>query len=947
MANLLKLKLTLSKSQKLVAKTAVTLLCLTSPLLLTNSSLAQNAQRVTTGTKVVSQNQKLQSNLEKHNTANIKSGLKNIDDALGKYNDKNTNGHEKSEVINTLLNYLKNPNKQLQIAAAKALGVIGTGAQEALPDLAALLKTEKDKDVLISVIPVIQSIGAKPAIKPLIDIFQNYKQDLEVRSLAVRALGSVGNEKEVQPVIPSLLNSLEKDQGLDKISLRISVAEALSNMYNNLLKDVQPIPALTKALQDPSWQVRRAVFSTLGARGFFSKDAVPQIIEAYNKELNITLNITPRQNAVLALGEIGKSLDADSLKQKNILPELVKILKAEKNSNVRNRAVQSISNIASKFLEKPKKDKLQNQDVNYLVDNLNEALKYIDNLERSEQGTLTTQIQSINSSLNDLRQLQLINQIIKNPSFWGITTYLLLLGGIFALRPIWLLKIDKTLKSVGSFKLPVVDKEISLSWLLLMLKYHPRVLDAWVEEYIKPVEEAFQQKDTVKDRGVYIPIPVIQNGKNIAQLTNKELSSTFNKKQARLLIQGEGGVGKTSLACQIAKWGMSEDKNERLCKHRMLPVLIEDELVIEEEVEFKDGVATKKSPYIPALIKAIRGQLQYLTDETELISEELLEHLLRERRILVIVDHLSEMNKGTQKAIRPDSTDFAVNALIVTSRSDEKLGGVNKTTINPMRIQGNRLSSFMEAYLTQASKRDLFTDPEFFKACSRLSQMVGERNVTALLAKLYADQLISAKVEEVQQLTLTTPDNIPDLMLWYLNLVNRNINQDKKLSDRTVHQDAKTIAWECLKENFKPTYAKRDAALLALGGDDAESRLNYLEKNLNLIQTSGAEQNKIRFALDPLAEYLAAMHLLELCQKNQYLWKEFWHQQKAVQDTSESMTGFLLALQDCYQALSKEANIPQYISEELKQLLDNSPTSTKAISPNTLIQNHTIIQHMG
>jgi hypothetical protein len=72
------------------------------------------------------------------------------------------------------------------------------------------------------------------------------------------------------------------------------------------------------------------------------------------------------------------------------------------------------------------------------------------------------------------------------------------------------------------------------------------------------------------------------------------------------------------------------------------------------------------------------------------------------------------------------------------------LGKVTKTTLKPLRIEGNRLSSFMEAYLTQRGKRDRFTHTEFFDACSRLSTMVGTRNITVLLAKLYAEQLIGA-----------------------------------------------------------------------------------------------------------------------------------------------------------------------------------------------------------
>jgi HEAT repeat protein len=61
----------------------------------------------------------------------------------------------------------------------------------------------------------------------------------------------------------------------------------------------------------------------------------------------------------------------------------------------------------------------------------------------------------------------------------------------------------------------------------------------------------------------------------------------------------------------------------------------------------------------------------------------------------------------------------------------------------------------------------LFTDTEFFNACSRLSLMVGQRNITALLAKLYAEQLIAVKVEGMKELPLQMPDSIPDLMLSY------------------------------------------------------------------------------------------------------------------------------------------------------------------------------------
>jgi NACHT domain len=456
---------------------------------------------------------------------------------------------------------------------------------------------------------------------------------------------------------------------------------------------------------------------------------------------------------------------------------------------------------------------------------------------------------------------------------------------------------------------------IALLWLICESFYYielryPRVLDAWVNQYVKSVREEFEEKNTVHDREVYIPIPVVLGGKTLPQLTGASIRPKFIKQRDCLLIQGEGGVGKTSLACQIAKWAMADDENDRLTQHKMLPVLIEQEL----DLVTSEG----KSP----LIATIQGQLQDLTNTSQPISEEFLERLLRDRRILVIIDHLSEMSEATRKAIRPESPNFPVNALIVTSRFEETLGNVTKTIIKPMRIAGNRLSSFMEAYLTQQGKRDLFTDSEFFNACSRLSKMVGQRNITALLAKLYAEQLMSAKVEEIRETNPDLPDNIPNLMLSYLNELNRSVTGDDKLSDRNIHQDAKAIAWECLQQNLRPAPIKRQVALAALGGENAETRLNYLEQRLRLIQTIGAGQDQIRFALDPLAEYLAALHIIERFGTNENAWQMFIQKTKQISGGADLIQGFLLALQDCYLCQGMRTKFYEFVEEQLIQDLE-------------------------
>ena len=437
---------------------------------------------------------------------------------------------------------------------------------------------------------------------------------------------------------------------------------------------------------------------------------------------------------------------------------------------------------------------------------------------------------------------------------------------------------------------------------------------------IEATRDQFQKREIVRERKIIVPIPVILDNNTIATLKGKDLQPTFAQKRGCLLIWEEGGAGKTSLACLIGKWAMSDTPEERICNHRMLPVLIESELNMK--------VADCKQPFL----EAIRGQLQDLTDTAEPICEELLEQLLKQRRILVIVDNFSEMSEQTQTAIRPELPNFPVNALLITSRLEEPLGQVTKTEIKPLRIAGNRLSSFMESYLTQRQKRDLFSDTEFFNACSQLSTIAGDRNITVLLAKLYADQII-AKKEGTTDGNL--PNNIAELMLHYLNQLNHSVTENK-FSDFTVHKDAKIIAWECLKPTYRSAAANRQNAIDALGEENAESRLKYLEDKLRIIQTKGVAHDQIHFPLEPVAEYLAALHLLDINGKDESKWQDFFKVADS-QNSPEAIKSFLLAVKDCYLDKISSAKdtdfLPKEITSRYNITIAVPPQSPQAVLP--------------
>ncbi len=900
-----------NNTSNITNRLVVVLMCFSSPLFFASSTWGQTA----TSIKTKAENQSLPAQ-------KLELEVKNIDDLI-----KQGKIRELEEILEN-----QKASKESRILAIQALGKLGKEAEIALDTLKKLL-INSDKDIRTNSIEAINSIDATTAIDELIKVLREDKEP-KAHQLAANALATV--KDKARKAIPDLL-TIARNKHITNVDARIAAIKALTVM--ELGKNEEATQILIEALDDKAFAVRSNAIAALLSMGKYGKSAYPKVID-----LLADKNYTVRIKAVNALGNFAQYIGSEA---KTSVPKLVEVLKHDENLAVRagaasslgkidtdnkevvpalvealkvtggdnydllENAANSLSQIGVKIQEKAvNKEELSDTDLDSIVKSIEEAIQI---LKKLPYKNLEDSKNAIKQQVNALKRIQterqFIDKILKNPSIMAPIIYLLVLLTIFGLRPLWLLKIDEILKPID-LKLPIPGMpEISPRW-FIFFKYHPRVLDAWVNRYVKSVREEFEEKNTVHDREVYIPIPVVLGGKTLPQLTGANLRTKFTKQRDCLLIQGEGGVGKTSLACQIAKWAMADDENDRLTKHKMLPVLIEQEL----DLVTSEG----KSP----LLATIQGQLQDLTNEPQPVPEELLERLLRDRRILVIVDHLSEMSETTRKAIRPESPNFPVNALIVTSRFEETLGHVTKTIIKPMRIAGNRLSSFMEAYLTQQGKRDLFTDSEFFNACSRLSQMVGQRNITALLAKLYAEQLMTAKVEEVRETNLNLPDNIPNLMLSYLNELNRSVTGDDKLSDRNIHQDAKAIAWECLQQNLRPAPIKRQVALIALGGENAETRLNYLEQRLHLIQTIRPGQDQICFALDPLAEYLAALHIIERFGTNENAWQMFIQKTKQISGGADLVQGFLLALQDCYLCQGTRTKFYEFVEEQLIQDLE-------------------------
>jgi HEAT repeat protein len=866
-------------------------------------------------------------------------------------------GPQAREAIPALIAVLKDPNVDLQRMAAMTLGSIGRDA-DSIAALTAMLKEDQEgnADLRVAAAYAMAAMGppAKTAIPTLIEALHD--RIAAVRAAAVHAITSLacaGESVDVRAAVPHLL------QWLDDSDLNVR-RQALSALLAIGMETEKAATRLKSGLRSQEVPERRWAAEALGQISSAARASVAELIAAVNhdpddlvRQLALkALAGTGQQAGVrvdllaTVLGKSGPESD-DSLRTwaagslgiagpaaKEAIPVLVAVLR-DKAIPVRAAAAYALvvlgattgDPVTSEFrkqLDDVEQDvcltsanalgwdaihRLIDQDVAAISD-LRTSLVALQRTKarftldaRGEQ-EWSAPIDSVTKAIAGLEaasRAKLLDRLLQNPQFltWagvtvGVAALLAAWLLLYWLHPLLLLRIDDALRPLGEITLPdwLGGIKSTLPRLLLVrcFSHRNRVLNAWVAGHLPAASENFRNRSTVCEREIYVPSPIVLDGKPLACPRPEDLDAAFARKRACLLIHGEGGAGKTSLACQIARWAMGYDGSPPLAGHAMLPVLIEQDLDLPSP-EAKDPFA--------ALTETIRGQVQALIGEQESLSEELLRALLLRGRILVIVDHFSELSEETRNAVRPGQAGFPASALVVTSRHAETLDDVPKNTVQPLRIEGDRLASFMESYFMQRGKRDLFDDARFFEVCRGLSCLVGTKKTTVLLAKLYADVTISSAEGRAEE---GLPDTVPDLVLAHVNELHRNAPADLRRDRLSVHKDAETLAWESLQESLCPSPVPIMTVIATLGGDDAGQRLEYLEKYLGLIKINQPGCDSISFVLDPLAEYLAALWLADKCREKDPRWREFLSRVRTLPNCAQEEHGFLRAVIDCCRA---------------------------------------------
>lgn len=163
------------------------------------------------------------------------------------------------------------------------------------------------------------------------------------------------------------------------------------------------------------------------------------------------------------------------------------------------------------------------------------------------------------------------------------------------------------------------------------------------------------------------------------------------------------------------------------------------------------------------------------------------------------------------------------------------------------------------------------------------------------------------------------------------------MKEENKPDNLTVHADVKAIAWECLKLEYKPQAANYEDVLKVIASpnendndnkDKAKVRLKYLENRLRLIRTKEPGY-KVLFDLDPLAEYLAGLYLVDCYGEEKQRWCEFLAEIDSKPGAPEAIKGFLLTVRDCYLAKVPDAKVTYFVPEEIGKRVGLDPEKVK------------------
>jgi photosystem II stability/assembly factor-like uncharacterized protein len=371
-------------------------------------------------------------------------------------------------------------------------------------------------------------------------------------------------------------------------------------------------------------------------------------------------------------------------------------------------------------------------------------------------------------------------------------------------------------------------------------------LDTWVAKRVDSCREHFKRERESLGVRFYVPMPVRVSGQNksatLARPSSRDIRALVGDHKMVIEIIGDGGSGKTTLGTEICMWAMAEKDDDRLLGRS--PTIV---VFLRDRFDDLDSV--------------VASQIRRVFDDEDWDGRtiDIVRKALRTRRIVVLIDGLSEVNLELQEtAIRSivmSSASFAV----ITGRYVFDEPSLRPSIIRPEGVNLLNANYFVSQYSAEYMTSSLTARYEL-AVTSRVLKIIesrfGQDEMPALFVVLLIEGTLSEKVEESSML----PVSIPEIVQRFVRSLHRG--RDGSLGPDTFANIAGQIAVASVSTSFIPkdisyveAMALAERARIQTYGIDLIQ--NMISSGL-LVSRITAIGSTVRFRLDPVAEYLAA-----------------------------------------------------------------------------------------
>ncbi|MEB3317834.1 MAG: SUMF1/EgtB/PvdO family nonheme iron enzyme [Cyanobacteriota bacterium] len=400
----------------------------------------------------------------------------------------------------------------------------------------------------------------------------------------------------------------------------------------------------------------------------------------------------------------------------------------------------------------------------------------------------------------------------------------------------------------------------------------------------------------------------------------------------------------------------------QLASHALLPFFLDPRDVHEQEISLSQHVADYLNTMSGSSVRA-----------------EQVDDLLCHKRLLIIVDHYSELTDDQRRRI---FSNLPLKSLVLLTSRLKDYGdafykrGWTVTVIEPQKLKEKELFHFFQRYLERRGaeaggddSKPLLTPDDYTSTRELLERMVGNQPITVLLAWMVIEkaiQHISARQANAEAgVSELLPSSVPELMEDYVRSSGRAIadadrwlKADPEQEPELILVVLKALALEAHRQgnlyqpsDFSESLAHRAWATVNVAGkplalSDHKRLFRYLKDRLTLLIPSG--RDTFRISLDPLADYLAALAQRESWEQgrdrvaHRQEVERWLHELRGRREWAETedegqpdrlagMRGFLAACRDCYrQWLSRcDERLDPEERKTWQQLLDRFAREAK------------------